>query len=141
MDLIPSKNLATTPPLLSGDNTQEKMEAFISAILEEIFELIGSSIRYNSPEIKDITATIMSHSDLDSLTEHKVLDALSDLIMHSSIAIHHQGYSPRIVVNETIKEIETREGRIIEGKFIKDKSKEAKAKWYLADFSLAKYTK
>jgi len=51
------------------------------------------------------------------------------------------GYEPECVLNEVAKEINSRVGSIIDGKFIKDKSPEARAKWYKADYEKCKKDK
>lgn len=50
------------------------------------------------------------------------------------------GFNPFICMDETIKEISSRTGSYDEsiGKFVKDKSPEAQAKWYKADYTKAK---
>lgn len=56
-------------------------------------------------------------------------------------AVYKKGYSPYIAMGETIKEISSRTGAYNAevGKWIKDTSEEAKAKWYTANYELAKY--
>lgn len=50
------------------------------------------------------------------------------------------GYDPFKAMNETIKEISSRTGHFDPyiNKFVKDKSPEAQALWYKADYSKAK---
>ena len=55
-------------------------------------------------------------------------------------AMRTYGYDPYKAMNETIKEISSRTGHFDPSinKFVKDKSPEAQAKWYKADYSKAK---
>jgi len=69
--------------------------------------------------------------------EEKV-DAYADIIVFCIGAIMKLGYDPECVLEEVAKEINSRTGEIIDGKFQKDTSPEAKAKWYKADFSKCK---
>jgi len=48
------------------------------------------------------------------------------------------GYHPGMVLEEISKEINSRVGEMVEGKFTKDTSEEAKANWYKADFTKCK---
>lgn len=48
------------------------------------------------------------------------------------------GYSPILCLEESTREISTRVGEVINGKFVKDTSDEAKANWYTPDYSKAK---
>ena len=67
-------------------------------------------------------------------------DILEGLIKHCIFMMKAMGYNPRIVMQETLKEISSRVGAYSEetGKWEKDKSPEAQANWYKADYSLAK---
>jgi len=71
------------------------------------------------------------------LSNDEVVDALCDIKVFASGSIRKLGYDADIAMDETLKEIESRVGKQIDGKFVKDKSDEAKAKWYKADYSLA----
>lgn len=73
----------------------------------------------------------------DSIDDH--IDALCDLIVVATGGIRKLGYSPELCMNECLKEIESRVGSIDRnGKFQKDKSPEAMANWYKADYSKCK---
>jgi predicted HAD superfamily Cof-like phosphohydrolase len=63
------------------------------------------------------------------------VDGFADIIVFSVGAIIKMGYEPKCVLAETLKEINSRTGKIIDGKFIKDTSEEAKKRWYKADHS------
>ncbi|MDD7741729.1 MAG: hypothetical protein PUJ19_03130, partial [Campylobacteraceae bacterium] len=55
----------------------------------------------------------------------------------------HYGYNFEIAMLETIKEISSRTGSYDENakKWVKDSSDEARAKWYKADYELARIKK
>ena len=72
-----------------------------------------------------------------------------DGVYHNSILVNcaklceHYGFNFEIAMLETIKEISSRTGSYDEKakKWIKDESDEAKAKWYKANYELARITK
>lgn len=71
-------------------------------------------------------------------TNDQVIDAAWDIIVFATGLIAKLGYDPDKVMDEVLKEIESRKWSIIWWKFTKDKSDEAKKSWYKADFSKAK---
>jgi hypothetical protein len=72
------------------------------------------------------------------ITSHQIVDACSDMKVFATGTTRKAGYDPDIAMEETQKEIDSRVGCIIDGKFVKDKSPQAKANWYTADYSKAK---
>jgi hypothetical protein len=60
------------------------------------------------------------------------------MIVFAAGSIRKLGYNPDIAMDEVIKVINSRTGTMINGKFTKDRSPEAVANWYEADFSKAK---
>ncbi|MCD5383113.1 hypothetical protein LR002_03245, partial [Candidatus Gracilibacteria bacterium] len=68
----------------------------------------------------------------------QVVDAAADIIVFATGLIAKMGYDPDVVMDEVLKEIESRKGEIIDGKFVKFKDEEAKKNWYKADFLKAK---
>jgi len=67
----------------------------------------------------------------------QVIDAAGDMVVFALGLIRKQGYDAGLVMKEVLREIESRKGSIIEGKFTKDKSPEAQALWYKANFKKA----
>ena len=65
------------------------------------------------------------------------IDAMADIIVFAYGEIAKYGYDGDKVMNEVIKEISSRVGSYSEEtkKWQKDKSPEAQANWYTADFS------
>jgi len=67
-----------------------------------------------------------------------IIDDLNDIIVFATGFQAKLGYYPDIAMEQTLLEIESRTGSIIDGKFIKYKSEVAKSKWIKADYSKAK---
>jgi len=117
-------------------------------IAEEMIESMGISVpkekrqelneHFQSFVVNFITK-VLEKEDVE-LTENKdeVVDAYADIVVFCVGAIMKLGYKPECVLKEVAKEINSRTGEIVDGKFQKDTSPEAKAKWYKADFSKCK---
>lgn len=71
-------------------------------------------------------------------TDHTEVDAFCDIIEYATGGILKKRYNPVITLAEMAKEINSRAGTFKNGKFTKDKSIEAQAKWYKADFTKAR---
>jgi len=113
------------------DKQPFNFETEVLHILEELVEMLG----YESLYARDKAKTIYQHfRNYEPVEEEKLVDAFADIIVFSVGSIMKLGYDPRCVLNEVSKEINSRVGSIIDGKFVKDKSPEAKAKWYRADY-------
>jgi hypothetical protein len=124
-------------------------------IIEELLESVGLDIpKENREKLKEAWSefaifvgregigTPMSIENLTpEIEEHGKVDAYGDNIVFSVGAILKLGYEPEDVMREVLKEINSRTGSIVNGKFEKDLSDEAKAKWYKADFSTCKIKK
>ena len=74
---------------------------------------------------------------LESKDDNGRIDAMADIIVFAYGEIAKYGYDGDKVMNEVIKEISSRVGSYSEEtkKWQKDKSPEAQANWYTADFS------
>jgi len=119
-------------------------------IMEEILEAMG----YNVPSVKRIdllnevirTLDLLITSDIVETSlpfskenmDYERIDAFGDIIVFAIGAIEKLGYNAEKVLKQISKEINSREGTIIDGKFEKNTSREAIAKWYKADFTKAK---
>jgi len=110
-------------------------------IIEELLEGFG----YNTPKnkrselranVSDMLATLVSRLNLEHKepTYEDRLDSIVDQIVFSIGSIMKLGYDPVCALNEVYREINSRTGVIIDCKFQKDTSKEAKAKWVSADY-------
>lgn len=108
-------------------------------IVEELIEATGVNDRNVAVlAVGDMKLRITEKFDqgLVSIpTRHEQVDAFADVIVFAVGAIAKLGYNPESVLEEVSKEINSRTGTIIDGKFTKDKSVEAKALWYKANFS------
>ncbi len=107
----------------------------VSFIIEELLESTGNYDSLNAREraeeiAKDIT------KDAQYNPEH-IIDALFDIIIFSTGAMAKLGYNPTKVMYEGFKEINSRTGTLIDGKFVKDLN----AEMYTADFSKCKLEK
>ncbi len=111
-------------------------------IVEELLEAIG---------INDRNVALLSVGDMQLRIREKTqaglviaptkvdqVDAFADVIVFACGALTKLGYDPEKVLLEVGKEINSRQGRMIDGKFTKDKSPEAKKHWYKACFDNCK---
>lgn len=115
-------------------------------IIEELFESIGFDIPKEKREsfknliikfTNDVVISDISIQDKNINDENKV-DAYGDVIVFAIGAILKLGYDPEKVLDEVSKEINSRVGEMVNGKFEKDLSPEAKANWYKANFDNCK---
>jgi len=114
-------------------------------IVEELLEAVG---------INDRNTALLSVGDMQLRINERVqqglvmapdvkdqVDAFGDIIVFACGALTKLGYSPELVLTQVALEINSREGSMIDGKFVKDKTPEAKAKWVKADFTKCKLIK
>ena len=114
-------------------------------IVEELLEAIG---------VNDRGVALLAVGDMQLRIREKVqaglviapsvedqVDAFADVIVFACGALTKLGYDPEKTLVEVGKEINSREGSMIDGKFTKDKSPEARKKWIKADFSKCKLLK
>lgn len=116
-------------------------------ILEELLEASGLDIpKENRPQLRGCMSQLIyraskNYAEVVDLSEEDVVDAFADVITFAVGAIMKLGYDPEKVVSENSKEINSRVGKMIDGKFEKDLSDEAKRNWYKADYSICKMEK
>ena len=116
--------------LLDKQSFDHKTE--VIHILEELLETIG----YESLYARDKATEIYEkHFYLEPMEKEELVDAFADIIVFAIGSIMKLGYEPECVLEEVAKEINSRTGEIIDGKFQKDTSPEAKAKWYKANYN------
>ena len=120
-------------------------------IIEELLESIGLDVaKADRPRLKeaidDFITQISLHDDIaikrfdtvfDTPLEEQV-DAYCDIITFATGALLKLGYDPEKAIVECGKEINSSVGSMVDGKFEKDLSEEAKSNWYKADYSKAK---
>lgn len=118
-------------------------------IIEELFESLGLNVPSNNREhLKQKWNDFCSECMTDKIVgidsnnkdtlEIEAVDAYCDILVFSIGALMKLGYEPELVLQETAKEINSRCGEIINGKFEKNLSDEAKALWYKADYNKCK---
>lgn len=83
------------------------------------------------------------HSFTESIITHLRYNSIPTIISMCFYNIERLGYDPYECMDETIKEISSRVGHYDDkiGKFVKDESKEAKSKWYKANYLKCKIKK
>jgi len=109
----------------------------VSFIAEELLEMT-SDLKSGEANIEAKKIVTEKFSQKENPTDEQIIDAAWDIIVFATWLIRKKWYNPDIVMNEVLKEIESRKWEIINWKFIKDKTEEAKKAWYKADFSKAK---
>jgi len=101
-------------------------------ILEELVEMTGEESEAARRIAKDIFKNYFENKLI--VDKEELIDCFTDIRVFSIGATMKLGYDPKCVLAEVGREINSRIGRIINGKFVKDKSPEAVAKWYKANF-------
>jgi len=117
-------------------------------ILEELLESMGLDVpKENRPALKAawieffhelVIDGIATDNDAEDMTNEDCVDAYCDIITFATGALLKLGHNPEIAIAECGKEINSRVGSMVDGKFEKDLSDEAKANWYKADYSKSK---
>jgi predicted HAD superfamily Cof-like phosphohydrolase len=112
--------------LLDNEFNHERENSFI---IEELLESTGN---YDSLSARGKAEDLAKQITHNSTQEpEKIIDALGDIIVFATGAIAKNGYDPEKVMDEVYKEINSRTGKLINGKFVKD----AGADRYYANFS------
>ena len=102
-------------------------------------------------KVIDITKTTILNSSFSSLLSYcgdyagyvKAFSCFNDILLVCAKLCENYGFNFEIAMLETIKEISSRTGSYDENakKWVKDESDEAKAKWYQANYELARIEK
>lgn len=137
-------------------NIQEEMVEYFSAkddnqridaLCDIAVFCINAMKKYQKESIKEpesvanVIPSATLGKQLDYITQNKFSkDSLESMIDICYTLATEMGYDFKIAMNETIKEISSRTGAFDESlnKWIKDTSKEARAKWYQANYDLAR---
>ena len=107
----------------------------IANIVEELFEGLGVNEDMNKVATRVITAMITNISSDPEPTEEQVIDSWGDIIVFTIGSMLKLGYEPTKVMDEVIKEIESRGGEMgLDSKWMK----EITGNEYKADFSKCK---
>lgn len=118
-------------------------------LIEEILESVGLDVtKENRLKLQERWTDFVSTTEVDGIADRKVaftemlendkVDAYCDLVVYAVGAIMKLGHEPEIALLEASKEINSRVGSMVNGKFEKDLSEEAKANWYKADYNKSK---
>lgn len=110
------------------DHTKET-----SFIIEELLESTGNYDSINAREKAEKIANEITAGSKGN--DEEIIDALFDIVIFASGAMAKLGYNPSKVMDEGFKEINSRTGTLVDGKFVKDPN----AKKYEADFTNCKY--
>ena len=135
--MLPVISLITNWAEIRGiDKLVPSKEGFVVNILEELCEGLG--YEFPRSHAKLIAAQNLQPEGL--VSEHDYIDSLADVVVFSLTEMLKYGYKPERVLCETYNEISSRTGSYSEGeaKWVKDKSPEAKAKWYTARYEKCK---
>ncbi len=108
-------------------------------IAEEMLEAHGYDVdKADRPKLKmdwrAFFGSLKYTKKVKNLTKAMIVDAYCDIVVFAIGAILKLGYDPEKALLEVAKEINSREGSMVDGKFEKDLSPEAQAKWYKADY-------
>ncbi|MCI5051311.1 MAG: hypothetical protein MRY57_03310 [Candidatus Pacebacteria bacterium] len=112
-----------------GFNHEKEASFIIEELLESTGVIESEEAREESEEISE---KVITHTPLDKTI---IVDALADIIVYATGGIAKLGYNPSKVMDEVYKEINSRTGKLIDGKFVKDPN----VKKYEADFTICKY--
>lgn len=127
-------------------NQKFDMEVFFRKTLEEDFELQGYPKEFAKQFARELSSYWITwrtaHSKVpDNIddTEDCKIDALADGIMFRLEAIEQLGYDADKVIGETLKEIHSRRGEIIDGKFEKFMDEKSQSLWEQADYNSCRF--
>ena len=118
-----------------------------TSIVEELLEAHGFDVeKKDRPRLKENWLGFVNIMEVDGVTTpikrtispNDRVDAYCDAIVFAVGALLKLGYEPELALLEAGKEINSREGSMVDGKFEKDLSDEAQAKWYKANYAECK---
>jgi predicted HAD superfamily Cof-like phosphohydrolase len=129
--------------VLTVKQTSKQQKDYIMTNFERIKEWSDERlITQNIPDRNGFVSMIVEELGefLEAKTDDGRVDAMADIIVFAYGEIAKYGYHGDKVMEEVIKEISSRTGAYdpTTKKWQKDKSPEAQAKWYTADFTNCK---
>ena len=124
--------------LLMYPKLRNETEFIIEELIEMVSPLTSEEARIEAKEIADTIMTLGSGFEPGN---HRIVDAACDVIVFATGIIAKMGYDPDKCMDEVMKELNSREGEITDGKWIKNKTPEAKAKWHKANFDHCRISK
>jgi len=115
-------------------------------IFEELLESLGintpkesrENLKYHILEMVEEIRSDRKAEDLTDQTTEDEVDAYCDVIVFAIGALLKLGYDPEKALTETTKEINSRSGRMVDGKFEKYTSEAAKNLQYKANYDICK---
>jgi len=109
-------------------------------IVEELLEAQGLDVaKSDRPLLKaEFIGFVAGAENFTTPIEVDSVDAFADIIVFAVGALMKMGYEPDDVLMEASKEINSRVGEMVDGKFEKDLSNEAQSNWYKADYTNCK---
>jgi hypothetical protein len=108
-----------------GFNHQNEMSFIIEELLESTGKFSSETAR---PFAKSLAAGLVRRGTADT---ELLVDSWADMIVFATGAIAKLGYDPAKVMEEVFREINSRTGTLVDGKFVKDQT----AVLYVADFN------
>jgi predicted HAD superfamily Cof-like phosphohydrolase len=88
-------------------------------IIEELIESTGKEDSLSAREMAEKRAEEILNGN-ENQNKEEIVDAFADIIVFATGSIAKLGYNPEEVMDEVLKEIESRTGKMIDGKFVKD---------------------
>ena len=123
------------------DTHEFDMETYLRKDFEEMFEMMGftkefckSTAKLKASKMMKLWKEAKEAGKTPNYSTFNKIDALGDRTVYAIEAIEQHRYDAEIVMDEVQKEINSREGEVIDGKFEKSETAESKAKWYKANF-------
>ena len=103
------------------DKQEFNLKTETTNIIEELIEAQSKFI--DSEKARQLANQIYGFINIqEEKKTEEIVDAFADIIVYAIGSILKLGYNPIDVMDEVLKEIESRTGTIIDGKFIKDKN-------------------
>jgi len=118
-------------------NQEFKLGDELTNILEEVIETRGLKSKDARRRAEVMSNEIMRIGEESIETD--IVDAFADIITFAIGSLNKIGYDPELVLVEVGKEVNSRTGDMINGKFIKHETEEAKSGWYKANYEKCKY--
>ena len=113
-------------------------------IVEELLESMGIDTpkdrrkNLSSDWLEFLSKRIVKTPIVQAIDNNEKVDAYCDIIVFAIGALLKLGYDPEKALVETAKEINSRQGEMVNGKFEKFLSPAMKALWYKANYDICK---
>ena len=126
------------------DKKPFELQNEVASVFEELLEAGGLDVsKADRPALKIELKRFIDHLQEkgiatcphDVVGSHDQVDAFTDIIVFAIGAILKLGHNPIVAIEECGKEVNSRVGSMVDGKFEKDLSEAAQANWYKADYT------